>query len=173
MKKNKLFLILSIISLIMVVVTAIFIFYFSSQSASESTKTSNSVTDVVIEITQPDYPSLPPETQKERFQLTSTVVRKMAHFTEFFLLGLFSILTIKFFELYKNKKVKLSYLYALLFSTLYAASDEIHQIISENRGPSIKDVLIDCSGSLLAILIVFVVFLLINRHQSIKHPEQA
>ena len=173
MKNRKIFLVLAIISLVLVVLTAIMIFYFSSESGEQSTQTSNGVTTVVIEVTQPDYQTLPVEKQQERFQLTSAIVRKIAHFSEFFMLGLFSILALKFFELYKNRKIKFSYLFALIFSILYAASDEIHQIISDNRGPSFIDVLIDSSGSILAILAVFIVFLLINKHQTIKHLEQA
>ena len=173
MKNRKVFLILAIFSLVMVVVMAIVIFRFSAQNSERSSQTSNSVTNAVIEITQPDYQTLPAEKQQERFKLTSTIVRKVAHFTEFFLLGLFSILSFEFFGLYKNRKIKFSYLYAFIFSILYAISDEIHQGFIEGRGPAIKDVLIDSSGALLAILIVCLIFYLIYKRKTTKHLEQA
>ena len=172
-RKKKLYLILTIFSLIMVVVMAIIIFRFSAENSEKSSQTSNNITNTVIEITQPDYQTLPVEKQQERFSITSNIVRKMAHFTEFFLLGLFAILSFKFFELYKDRKIKLSYLYAFIFSMLYAISDEIHQGFSEGRGPAIKDVLIDSSGALLAIMIVCLIFWLISRHNFTKHLEQA
>ena len=173
MKRKKIFLILSLISLLLVIATAIMIFVFSSESGTKSTQTSNTVTETVIKITQPDFDTLPVDKQEERFSITSLAVRKIAHFTEFFMLGLFSLLHIKFLELYMHKEIRFSYLYASLFSFLYAISDELHQKLSENRGPQFIDVLIDTSGALLAIVIVFIIFLIIKKRKIIKHLEQA
>ena len=39
-------------------------------------------------------------------------------------------------------------------AVMYAASDEIHQSFVPGRGPSVRDVLIDCIGITLAILVV-------------------
>ena len=70
------------------------------------------------------------------------VVRKTAHFTIYFLLGLFFCSFLKEFDL-TNKKV---ILYTVIFVFLYACSDEIHQLFISGRSGEILDVLIDTLG---------------------------
>ena len=77
--------------------------------------------------------------------------RKLAHFIEFF--GL-SMLITTYIVLFKNKTR--DYLLATLIIPL-AAMDEIIQVFSK-RGPSIKDVVIDCLGGLFGFTITIIFF---------------
>ncbi len=70
------------------------------------------------------------------------VVRKTAHFTIYFLLGLFFCSFLKEFDL-NNKKL---ILYTVIFVFLYACSDEIHQLFISGRSGEILDILIDTLG---------------------------
>jgi VanZ family protein len=48
---------------------------------------------------------------------------------------------------------------ALVMAFLYACTDEIHQIFVPDRGPGVKDVMIDTAGALAGI----VIYLLVSR----------
>ena len=73
------------------------------------------------------------------------IVRKLAHFTEYLILGILVINACK----YNSVKdiIKLS----ILICLLYACSDEIHQLFIQGRGGRILDVCIDTLGSLTGI----------------------
>lgn len=85
--------------------------------------------------------------------LADFIVRKCAHFTEYFIL---------YMLLYNAIKENFSFKKALLFSIigvfLYASSDEFHQSFVPGRGPSFRDVCIDTSGGLLALVILYLSF---------------
>ena len=76
------------------------------------------------------------------------IVRKTAHFTEYFILGLILILYLQTKEKLTTKYIIL----AIIFCVLYATSDEIHQLFVDGRSCKIMDILIDTCGSSLAIL---------------------
>lgn len=71
------------------------------------------------------------------------------HFIIFFLLAFFLIASIKNKNQFKNKHM----IIALLISLIYAISDEVHQLFVPGRFFSIKDILTDLLGILVAILI--------------------
>ena len=79
------------------------------------------------------------------------IVRKSAHFLEFFIQGaLFSGII---FESFKK-----NYIYLLFFGLLTAVTDEFIQNFSEGRGSMVSDCLIDFSGTLAITLIVFIIW---------------
>ncbi|WP_017755454.1 VanZ family protein [Calidifontibacillus oryziterrae] len=77
-------------------------------------------------------------------------IRKGAHFAIFFILGwlLFRAL-ISTFQLRQFRTIAL----CTLLIILYAASDEVHQMFTVNRTPSIHDVFLDIIGGLFGILL--------------------
>ena len=79
-----------------------------------------------------------------------TVVRKLAHFSIYGVLG---ILT---YELslcyYKRKKAAAA---ALITCLLYAISDEIHQLFIPGRAGMVIDVILDFSGSIFALFMYY------------------
>lgn len=80
------------------------------------------------------------------------VFRKMAHFSEYFILGILMYINIK--EYYKKPNI---YILCIILCFLYAASDEIHQLFISGRYGSFIDVLIDTSGSATGSFIIHLV----------------
>lgn len=131
------------IKLIGLILCMAMIYFFSSQKAIDSDISSN----IVLEILHYFY-TLFVDISLEDFILKyGTIVRKLAHFSEFFLLGIFAYLNV--IEYYKDHYIFLSCLLCLF----YAVFDEIHQMFVVGRNCSVYDILIDFSGSLLAILL--------------------
>ncbi len=128
------------------------IFALSSKTAAESTATSDAVLAKPKEV----YDTLHPETAGDEkvywwFQL---IVRKGAHFLEFTSLCVWAA------GLLHAYRVRPAYLLGGAFTALYAAGDELHQLLVPGRDGRVTDWLIDCLGALAGLLIVY----LIMRH---------
>ena len=84
-------------------------------------------------------------------QLSNFIIRKLGHFTEYF------ILSILFYNLLKEYfKFKSTILLSILFVFIYACSDEIHQLFIVGRQGSIRDVVLDTVGGIISMIIVYV-----------------
>ena len=79
-----------------------------------------------------------------------SIIRKCAHFTEFFVLGVLSSLAISYTELLRKGLTGIS------FCLLVAITDETIQLFVGGRAGRILDVLIDGTGALVGIVLVFV-----------------
>ena len=124
MKKN--------INLILIILWMIFIFIMSSFNANDSANQSNFIVFFISHIFNIN-----------NLVLLSFIVRKLAHFTEYLILGI----------LIYNYSLKLDL--STLICLLYAISDEIHQIFTPGRSCQIKDVIIDLLGAICGILIIY------------------
>ena len=80
-------------------------------------------------------------------------VRKTAHYTEYFLLGVSVAFPL---YVYGVRGMKLI-IFAGLFCFGYASLDEFHQSFVHGRGPSPKDVMIDSCGALTGIILTRIV----------------
>lgn len=78
-----------------------------------------------------------------------TPFRKLAHFSEYFILGMLIYSNI---SEYSKKKYILVITIALC--TLYATTDEVHQLFVEGRFCSFIDVLIDTAGASVGAFII-------------------
>ncbi len=80
--------------------------------------------------------------------LIHAIIRKAAHLIEYFIMG------ILFFRAYRGSSVERWKwrwsLYALLSLAIWAAGDEFHQSFVSTRTASVRDVLIDTAGGMLA-----------------------
>jgi hypothetical protein len=125
------------------------IFMFSAQVSDESKSSSNKVTSAVVNtVISIKKENISEEKRQKIIEDKTFIVRKTAHFTEYFILGLI-------FILYLQTKEKLAPKYiilAIIFCVLYATGDEIHQLFVDGRSCKIMDILIDTCGSSLAIL---------------------
>ena len=119
-----------------------FIFYQSILPPEKSTEESETVGGILEEI-------FPPDTEAGKFVLTN--IRKIAHFTEFFVLGVWTSLYGVFF-IKRRTVCALSFPMALFVAFL----DETIQIFS-GRGPMIFDVWIDFFGFLTSGVIIYTV----------------
>lgn len=124
----------------------LFIYNFSSDNSKESTKKSNMV---IVKIASIFEKNLNAEKKQKFINKYSFLVRKMAHFTIYFILGFLLISFLKeFYEV--NYKIVLV---AVLIAFLYACSDELHQFFVSGRNAEIKDVILDTLGALSSCLL--------------------
>lgn len=131
------------------IIWMIVIFLFSNQNGEKSQKTSDGLIKTVVSVVyQISNQDLPKEKEEELIQDTSLIVRKLAHFSVYFILGIISYFTLK------SHQVQNIVFYSILICVLYACSDEIHQLFSAGRSGKILDVLIDATGSTLGIYIL-------------------
>ena len=124
------------------------IFYFSSQNGEESAQTSTGLAVFVMRLLVPGFDSLSAAEKAVHFDRLVLFVRKAAHFTEFAMLG--ASLRLLFHALALRRPV----LIAWAAGTLYAGTDELHQMFVEGRGAMWQDVCIDSAGVLTAVLLV-------------------
>ncbi len=119
-----------------------FIFCNSASNGLESTEQSNRV----VEFLQKLCDIIAPEVSVDVH-----LVRKTAHFCEFFLLG-----AMYYFGSFFIKKCRVSLFFHSLSLSLFSAFvDETIQIFSIGRSAQIEDMWIDFCGSLLAHIILF------------------
>lgn len=133
-----------------------FIWYQSSLPGHVSGEKSDTVADVVdgaLDIINID-------TSKINL---GKIVRKLAHFTEFFLFGLVWAL---FYLTFKPAKIALPI--ALFQGVLTAVIDETIQYFVPGRAMQIKDMIIDSTGVITAILICLIIILIRNKMEKKK-----
>nr|WP_301281678.1 VanZ family protein [Clostridium sp. MSJ-8] len=122
----------------------IFIFIMSNTPGDLSTEQSNVVVRLIGKMGV--------DISGEFKNTISFCVRKAAHISEYIILF---ILVYRVIVLYiKKEKARL---YALIIIFLYASSDEFHQYFVPGREAAFRDVLIDTSGGLIAMLFTLVV----------------
>ena len=135
---------------ILVIIWMFVIFNFSSQNGPKSTNTSDVVTSMVVNVTTSvTNKNVSREEVKKRVEDSTFLVRKMAHFTEYLILG---ILVLQLLSDY-TKINKRMLIVSLIICYLYAVSDEVHQIFIPGRTAKVLDTFIDGAGSLVGITI--------------------
>nr|WP_316621410.1 VanZ family protein [uncultured Ruminococcus sp.] len=135
------------------------IFYNSSLSAVESTEQSSPLTDWINSILA-TFP-IP-------FRVTENFIRKMAHFSEYTVLGL--LLSTTVYQYRKDRKKTL--LTALPIGALVAVCDELIQIFPAGRSCQVTDMLIDTCGILFGALLVLLFITIIDRIRKSKVTER-
>lgn len=134
------------ILLILLLVTLFLIFGFSSQDAEESGGLSSSIAKFILKQINNDKI----EDRQPILERTESIIRKVAHFSIYTLVGLLLMSFVNTYDLKENKRIMIS----LCIGALYATSDEIHQLFVPGRSGQITDVILDSMGVLLGILIV-------------------
>ena len=122
------------------------IYSFSGATGEESQGTSMGIVKVFVDSF---FPFVKDE---QSINFLNFIIRKAAHMTEYAVLFLFGYNFTKTFNISKLK----TYLYTFVFSVIYAAFDEFHQLFVGGRSGSIEDVGIDSLGVIcMMMLIVF------------------
>lgn len=143
-----------IIWLTITIIWMVVIFSFSAREADESAAMSHSVGKEIGRLVIPEFRSWSEDKQEQFAEKIDFPVRKCAHASEYAVLGVLILGTAySFSEDQKKKTVLLSWGLA----TLYAATDEFHQLFVPGRAGRFTDVLIDSSGALVLSLIVMLV----------------
>lgn len=127
------------------------IFYFSNQPSIKSDSVSDGVMNKIIEVVEDiinyEFSDLEIE---NIYKYGIRPLRKCAHLSIYFILGILVYLLLKTYNLESNKLIITS----ILFCMLYACSDETHQLFIFGRSGEVKDVLIDTFGSCLGVFII-------------------
>ena len=151
--------ILRIIFLILIIINSLIIFGFSSQNGEESGNLSKSI---IIKIA--DVFNI--QKNKENFiDVGERIIRKLAHFGIYSLLGIWSISFLLTFKM----KLKWQVVITTIWGIVYAITDEFHQSFSFERHASINDVAIDTLGVVFGILIVL---LIIKMYEMTKNNKK-
>ena len=131
------------------IIWMIFIFIMSHTNGNESSNQSNFIVKIVLEFININHETL------------SFMIRKIAHMSEYAILLLFI-----YYGLYKTITYKYQLLISLLITFIYACSDEFHQLFIPGRSGQFIDILIDTSGALIMLLIIYL-------WQKRKKPSQS
>lgn len=128
------------------------IFSFSNQKDVDSSKVSDGFIDrTVVKIYKIFNENITKEKENEIIEKYTYPIRKFAHYTLYFILGILSFLVVKDYSI--NKKL---IIYSLLICFLYACSDEFHQLFIIDRSARVLDVIIDTFGSFCSISIFYI-----------------
>lgn len=136
-----------IIKILLIVIWMGVIFTFSSDNGDASSKKSDTIIMQVYKVFSNKKLSI--EEQEKLIEKVVFPVRKIAHLTEYLILGLLLISLLKEYVPLTNKTI----IIAIILCMLYASSDEIHQLFSSGRSARVLDVIIDTIGSSIGIII--------------------
>lgn len=144
--------ILRMILFLLLLCTFLIIFGFSSQDGETSGGISRKITETILEKSN-TYNTLTQEEKNKVSHRTESIIRKLAHFSIYTLVGL---LLMGLLNTYKIKN-KWRIIITIIIGIIYAAFDEFHQSFSPGRTPKVTDVYIDTLGVILGcLLIVFI-----------------
>ncbi len=140
-----------IVKLILIILCMLFIFSLSSDNGEVSEAKSDSL---IVKVTETIlHRKLTVEEKEKYIEKTVVFVRKSAHFTMYFILGLLVISFLKEFGLSRK-----SIIISIIVVLLYAVSDEIHQTFIPGRSGEVLDVLIDTIGGSLSTLLYYLIY---------------
>lgn len=147
--------ILRVILIILLLCTFYIIFGFSGQDGEESSSISRKVTEIIVDnIIKADEVS-----RIELINNLQGIVRKLAHFSIYAVVGFLLMALVSTYDLTENKRISIS----LIVGIIYAISDEIHQGFIPGRAAKITDVMIDTMGVAVGILVLLLILTIINK----------
>lgn len=85
-------------------------------------------------------------------EFANFVVRKCAHFIEYMILAVFALNVLRLYY-----KLKLAAIITMIFTFIYACSDEIHQLFVIGREGALRDVFIDTCGGIVLVAIRLII----------------
>ncbi|MCD7805179.1 MAG: VanZ family protein [Oscillospiraceae bacterium] len=144
-----------IISAAIVIITFAALFIFSGQNGEESSKLSGVIVDFVMKIFKL-------ETDAETVSTVTFIVRKLAHFT------IFAILGASLYSFTRSLLLKRPYISTLIIGLAAATLNELQQLTSVGRTASPRDVAIDFSGVVVGSAIALGIARLISHRREIK-----
>ncbi len=147
------------ILIVLLLCTFYIIFGFSSQDGEKSGGISKKITGFILEKSS-KYNSLEQMKKEEVSKRTERIIRKIAHFSIYTLVG---FLLMALFSTYESIKRKYQIYISAIIGILYAISDEIHQSFTPGRGPKITDVFIDSLGVFFGMTVILLIVEIINR----------
>ena len=158
--RRKIFIVLTIIWMVV-------IFAFSAKNAEESGQESGRLGLTIGGLIVSNFDELSDEEKLAFAEKIDHPIRKAAHATEYAILGFLAtgaVYTLSF-KWYVNGLISWG------IATLYAASDEIHQLFVPGRSGEFKDVCIDSAGALVGVIIGAAIFSAYYRRKQKAVPQ--
>ncbi len=147
------------VTVLCIILTVTFIF----SNSFDNKDTSNDKSNKIVEVIKPPVDEVAKKvTGKElKSEDLNKYTRKVAHFTEFAILGIELMILMLLIEKGFTKLIFMP----LFFGLATACTDEFIQSFN-GRSDMVSDVLIDFSGCAFGILITALIFLIIKKHKS-------
>lgn len=155
---------IKVISCIATIGIMALIFWFSSQDSDESSEVSNWCSRFIIDLI-PSLSGLEDAAKADMADSINYVIRKLAHFSIYAMLGMSSAAA---FSSLTGKRIKRILILSVPFCGAYAVSDEIHQTFVSGRAGMPTDVLIDSLGAFTGGLLLMLV---VNIYEQIRKKK--
>ena len=130
-----------VFSIILVVVWMCVIFFLSNEKSDVSTKKSNVVIDKTVLNIYRHTKNYNRDNERDVLKYSVTPIRKLAHFVEYFILGILVMNMLVNFGIDRNV-----IFYSTIYCLLYAVTDEIHQVFVAGRSAQVIDIIVDTFG---------------------------
>ena len=144
------------LALLAVIAVAAMIFLFSAQEGDDSSELSGRVTGAVLSVLMPGFRQMSAAERQPYLERWGLVIRKLAHFSEYALLGM---TLVNFLRLeVRGKRMRILLLLAWAAAAAYACTDELHQMYVSDRAAAVTDVCIDAAGAFTGALLASVWF---------------
>lgn len=144
--------IIRVILIVLLLMTFSIIFGFSSQDGEESKGLSRKITELITQNNE-KIQSLSSQEKEEVLDRIEAVIRKIAHFSIYTIIGILLMALMCMFNIVDKTRVGIT----LVLGIIYAATDEFHQVFVQGRTALITDVVIDTMGVILGILLVLLI----------------
>lgn len=136
LKKRYIWMILSITWTLVIII-------YTLQPGNTSSNLSSSILERILAWFAPDILNHPTQ-----LNILHNILRKGAHFAEYFVLGTLTICTVHYM------KIKYKKLNAIAYCGLIATIDEMIQLFVPGRSGKLVDVMVDCLGAIVAIVFI-------------------
>ena len=151
------------VTTLLTVIVMVMIFCFSMETADDSDKRSGVISEVFIRIFFPGYEQMESARQQAVYDNVQHIVRKLAHFTEYLMLGFMIRLCLESWFGHRMKKYRILAFIGFAAGTVYACTDEAHQLAIDGRSGQFTDVLVDGSGVLAGVILGTLLIRSLNR----------
>ena len=160
-----------LVILIFIILWMITIFMFSNQGGTESSGVSKRITNSIVDFLHITDGCEEKETIKVINNIEH-IIRKLAHYSLYAIGGFLIFLEINMFKISFLLKI----LYTQILGTLYACTDELHQLMIPKRSGEIRDVIIDScgvfSGIIVAIIVISLIYTINDIYKNKNRREQ-
>lgn len=136
-----------------VIVWMAVIFLFSAQPGDASSDLSNNFIRFLVGLFVDDFEAFDAFAQENVIQNFSYPIRKLAHFSEYFILG---VLIFSAISSHRKSNIFVA-LISIGTSFIYAAGDELHQLFVPNRACRFTDILIDTFGAVAGVTVCILI----------------
>lgn len=150
-----------IVLYILLIVVLLSIFMFSGETGTKSNNTSDKFTSSIIDkVSSVTNKDISENKKKDLIINMRFMIRKTAHFTIYFVLGIIIYLLLKTYN------IKNIVLISIIICFIFGGLDEIHQIFIPGRSASFYDTLIDTLGSSVSILLLNIYNVIKNKNKN-------